>query len=678
MNKKLLLIILIGICTISAVSASSYDSDTFALDNSTNIETQPIDESPEVSESNTHHIDPSTNIQDAIDQADAGDTIVLKGTFELKKAINIDKTITITGEGDGATIKPNENNFNVIRFFNIGTTASNVVLSNVKLIGGNGKFGGSVLWEGNDGIITNCEFGHNMAGESSGGAILVKGNNCKITDCTFTSNIAKQGAGGAIAVEGNDCQITNCIFNENSANLYAGAILMGGSNGRITDCTFSGNFASQSGGAIAVKGEENTISKSKFNRNYLNSVKESFITGGAAIYSADSSNGMTVDNCTFTENDARGAYGGAIASCDKDIIKNSFFKDNTALFGKAIYSNSSSFITSNYFVIKYNESEEDALNITKNAFAADNIFNRTKASSSVDFSASMIFDYGASGSIRVIVDGGIVKKENIKVLKQPKAKIVFKKNILTISGLNVGKYILRVTTTPDENHTAVDKDLRITVRKATAVISASKMTVALKSSAIWSIKIINSKTKKPISNMKLTLKVYTGKNYKIVHVITNSRGIASYKTRDLTAGTHKIIVSGTHKGYNFNTVTSQITVIKQTPLKFTLMARSSDKAGAILSYTVSNKNTNKGINGVKLKVLIYTGKKYKTYSLTTKSIKGSSKIYDGAFGFSTNDFSAGKHVVKIMPYALKYKGSTSSYIVIQKSATKRTKFFRVV
>ena len=178
--------------------------------------------------------------------------------------------------------------------------------------------------------------------------------------------------------------------------------------------------------------------------------------------------------------------------------------------------------------------------------------------------------------------------------------------------------------------------------------------------------------------MKLTLKVYTGKKYKTVHVTTNSKGVASYKTKGLSAGTHKIVVSGTHSGYKFNTLTSSIKVIKQTALKFKLQARTSDRDGAILSYIVSNKKTNKGINGIKIKFLIYTGKKYKTFVLKTKKIKGSTKIYNGAIGFATNEFSVGTHKVKILPYDLKYKGSATSSIVIKKSAAKGVKFFRSI
>ena len=672
MNKKILLILIIMLSIFTVSNVSAANDSNIASENLTIMETQ-VSEELDVNEPNTHYITPESNLQDTIDQAAAGDTIVLNGTFEIKNTININKTINIQGNGNVATIKPTEPSFKDMRLINIQNSASNVVLSNLKLYGGKENDGAAILWEGSAGSINNCEIIQNTAKES--GTILLKGNNCKITDSTFKANKAQ--IAGAILIEGDDCQIVNCTFNENSAYKYGGAILIESNNCLITECTFKNNFASQGGGAIVLKGKGNTISNSKFNQNYLRNYENgSDISGGGAIFSSCEITDIT--NCSFNGNNAPNLNGGAINLIEYGFIQNSNFKDNTALFGNAIYCNSSSVITSNYFVIQYNESNEDTLNISEKVQTYNNIFNKTKISSSVDFSASMIFEYGASGSIHVIVDGGTVKKENIQVLKHKEAKITFSKSILTISGLGVGSYILRVTTTPDENHTAVDKDLNITVKKANAVISASKLTVALNSASIWSIKIINSKTHKPIPKMKLTLKVYTGKKYKTVHVTTNSKGVASYKTKGLSAGTHKIVVSGTHSGYKFNTLTSSIKVIKQTALKFKLQARTSDRDGAILSYIVSNKKTNKGINGIKIKFLIYTGKKYKTFVLKTKKIKGSTKIYNGAIGFATNEFSAGTHKVKILPYDLKYKGSATSSIVIKKSAAKGVKFFRSI
>ena len=336
-------------------------------------------------------------------------------------------------------------------------------------------------------------------------------------------------------------------------------------------------------------------------------------------------------------------------------------------------------VISNHFVLAYDETISDAINGIpySELLRLGNILERTKVNSSVIFSPGLIFKYGSSGSIYVTVDGGKIERENISVINHTEAKISYLNDIITISNLNVGNYVLRVTTTPDENHTSVDGDLNFTVEKATAVISASKLTVALKSSGVWTIKLVDSSNNKPIANLKLTLKVYTGKKYKTVTVTTNSKGIASYKTKDLAAGTHKIEVSGTHGGYKFNTLKSSITVVKQTPLKYKLRTRVSDKTGSLISYIAINKNTKKPINGVKIKALIYTGKKYKTYTLTTKKLKGKN-TFNGAFGFSTNSFSAGKHKVVFMPENIKYKGSITTYIIINKLATKGIKHFRII
>ena len=170
--------------------------------------------------------------------------------------------------------------------------------------------------------------------------------------------------------------------------------------------------------------------------------------------------------------------------------------------------------------------------------------------------------------------------------------------------------------------------------------------------------------------MKLTLRVYTGNNYKVLTVTTDSKGVAHFKTSSLTTGKHKMVVSGTHAGYKFNTITSYVTVIKPTALKFKLYKRDNSKKGALISFQVLNKKTKKPVNGVKVKFLIKTGKKYATITLKTKTVKKNGKKYKGITGFFSNKFSVGKHAVKIEPVEMKYSGYGKSSIVIKKSAKK--------
>lgn len=296
--------------------------------------------------------------------------------------------------------------------------------------------------------------------------------------------------------------------------------------------------------------------------------------------------------------------------------------------------------------------------------------------SKIIFGDSIVFDYLKSGSTNMVLVGGSIG--SVSVIGHPEAKWSYNNNILTVSNLAVGTYTLRVVTSPFDNYYSTEKTINIVVNKVTAVVIASKMTTILKKGNLWSIKIVDSKTNKPISNLKLTLKVYTGKKYKTVEVKTNSKGEATYQTKGLSKGNHKIVVSSSEAGYKLNTFTSSIKVIKQTALKFKLREKHDDNGGSLRSFVVINKKTKNGVNGIKIKVLIYTGKKYKTFILKTKKIKTKKATYHGAVGFSTNQFSAGKHKVVLKPVSIKYKGSIKTSINLKKKATHGPKYFRIV
>jgi hypothetical protein len=211
--------------------------------------------------------------------------------------------------------------------------------------------------------------------------------------------------------------------------------------------------------------------------------------------------------------------------------------------------------------------------------------------------------------------------------------------------------------------------LKIIVNKVSAVVvdSQVKITVPLKKASTWSVKVIDSKTGKAISGLKLTLKIYTGKKYVTKYVTTNSKGVATYKTNGLSKGDHKVVLSVENSGYKLNTFTSSIKVVKQTALKFKVKKVTGIKDGDSLSITVMNKKTKKRLNGVKIKLLIKNGKTYKTVVLKTMK-KGK---FNGVCGYATNKLTVGKHTVKIMPVDIKYKGSAKSTLKITKKHKKR-------
>ncbi len=665
MNKKIifLLIILMGVCMISQVCAA---------DDTADIETDAGDEI--LAEPVTYQFNDDNyifeDIKNTVESANDGDKIYLNGTFEFESEININKSITIEGTGEGASFHQQDMHASNYRFFKISSDASKVVFKNIKFIQATNTNGGAILWQGNNGTIIDCEFSKNIAPNSRGGAVLLEGDNCNITNCIFTNNRAGQGA--AIYICGKDNSITNCKFENNYVtdltSASGGAIFSDCANLKIEYCNFTGNHAASAGGALFIKNNHNRILQCIFKNNYVDGLNS---TGGGAVFSSGES--LLINYCNFTKNRASNSNGGAVILGKSNIVMYSLFADNSANLGKDIYTNTTSYVISNNFQIKYNETKYDAVYGISQSELDNNGNNFTifKEDSSISFSAGIIFEYGAtSDPILVTVEGGKIEKKNIKVLNHPEAKINFEKNTLTVSNLNVGKYVLRVTTTPDENHYSTERDINITVNRATAVISASSTTttVQLKKGTIWSIKVINSKTHKPIADMVITLKVFTGKKAKEIKVKTNSKGVASFKTSSLAKGRHKIIVSGNHPGYNFNTITSYIKVIKPVSLKFKLNKRVNGKKGSLISFQVLNKKTKKGVNGVKVKFKIFTGKKFKTVTVKSKKVDK----YKGIAGIFTNEYSVGKHTVKIEPVSIKYDGSGKSSITIKKSTKRYT------
>ena len=539
---------------IETQTVDEIDDSTLNLDDNDEIH-QAIDE-------NNHKLDSEYHgsIQEMIDEAQEGATINLTGTYYMDYPININKSVNINGIDGGASLVINESIQFKFPFIYVNRTAPNVSLNNLKFIGSNALWGGAVFWEGDNGTITNCEFKDNGANEDYGlaGGVFAQGNNITIINCTFDHNVAST-FGGAIIISGNGAVVNNCIFRENQANGdKGGAIAVLGKYCNITGCTFEKNHVGKFGGAIYWMGNDGVISNCDFKENYglkndslagalLISANNCLVSncnftnnycydcggaifltnnrtnkiigcnfnnnhvlnplvegqGGGAIYS--SCIGCIIDGCSFKGNEALKSFGGAVVfAMGENTIKNSFFEGNTARKngGNDIFAAVSSNVSLNHFVIDFEETIADAIKgiSEEDLRKANNTFEKIKKNSAVTFETGLIFEYGRSGSISVIVDGGYIELKNIKVLNHPEAKILYSNNVLTVSNLAVGAYTLRVTTTPDERHNAVSSDLTVIVKKATAVIKAYKITVAYKKSTKWSITIVNSRTKAPISN----------------------------------------------------------------------------------------------------------------------------------------------------------------------------------
>ena len=90
-------------------------------------------------------------------------------------------------------------------------------------------------------------------------------------------------------------------------------------------------------------------------------------------------------------------------------------------------------------------------------------------------------------------------------------------------------------------------------------VKAPAKTVSKFSEDYFKVTLKNGK--KPVKNVKIKLKIYTGKKSKTYKVKTNSKGIAKFCTEDLSRGTHKVVISSGSDNYKFSK-TSKIKVKK--------------------------------------------------------------------------------------------------------------------
>lgn len=82
--------------------------------------------------------------------------------------------------------------------------------------------------------------------------------------------------------------------------------------------------------------------------------------------------------------------------------------------------------------------------------------------------------------------------------------------------------------------------------KAQTLIKAPKVTKNLNESKTFDVTVKDKKTKKPIKNLKLKIKIAD----KVYTVKTNSNGIASFNLKSLLAGSYKVVIySGNIKYY---------------------------------------------------------------------------------------------------------------------------------
>ncbi len=259
---------------------------------------------------------PFCRIQDAIDIASNGDTILIRpGTYEgslsvLEKSLSMRAAegvaeAVITGGFPALTASGSRDlRFTGLTFRSSGGPNSGIMEirdSTVSLedccvtdgisFGGGG--GGGINATRSTLHLVDCRFERNRAAYTHwGGAIALTYGAITATRCAFRSNtVGGQrsffGYGGAIsAFNSNDCRLEECTFEENSSAGFGGAVFFFRSDATITNCTFlrneawSGYQISQSaeGGGVCCSESDVRIYRSFFCGN---TVRQG--SGGAAF-----------------------------------------------------------------------------------------------------------------------------------------------------------------------------------------------------------------------------------------------------------------------------------------------------------------------------------------------------------------------------------------------------------
>lgn len=210
--------------------------------------------------------------------------------------------------------------------------------------------------------------------------------------------------------------------------------------------------------------------------------------------------------------------------------------------------------------------------------------------------------------------------------------------------------------TPADISNSSDSDKHDEAIKATLIPAAISTTYG--SGKTFTIKVLDI-NKNPVSNLELTVNIYTGSKYITKTLTTDARGIATFAAASkLAIGTHKVVITSTNINYSISEITSSIKVSKAKTIVTAKKLTAKHKKSKYFKVTVKNKATKKAVKNIVLKVKIFTGKKSKIYKIKTNS-KGIAKL-------NTKKLKIGKHNVVISSGNNKYTINKKSKIVIKK------------
>jgi len=270
----------------------------------------------------TSWVTAATNIQDAVDVAIPGSTILVSnGVYStggralygaMTNRVTITKAVTVGSvNGPAATvIQGNPVATNAVRcvYLATGAAVAGFTLTNgTTRNDGETDFeqsGGGIWCESAGASVSDCVISGNSAAASGGGVFRGTLNNCVISgnsaatsgggvfhatliNCTLTGNTSYAGGGASGST------LVGCTLNNNSAysNVYGSAPYGGGADSStLNNCLLAGNSGGEAGGGASSSTLNNCI-----------------ITGNSATY-AGAVVGSALTNCTLVGNIGAGIY----------------------------------------------------------------------------------------------------------------------------------------------------------------------------------------------------------------------------------------------------------------------------------------------------------------------------------------------------------------------------------
>jgi len=476
--KKCIILIMITIFLLSIAGVSAADRNDSSLDLSQadekeiiNLENQEIIN--DVGEGTFAELESKiNNCTDSVMTLDKNYTY--EGTG-YPNGIAISKQITI--DGNGYTINANKQT----RIFDVQSD-DGVILKNIIFINGNSSGNGGALCFG---YAENCIFIDNTA--NNGGAVY----GSSTVNCTFIGNTAENGG----AMWGGSSY--KSMFISNNAN-YGGAVYFQAQDlgAFVSGCIFLNNTGDS--GIIYFNNEVGANSLTVINNIFLNNSASAIV-----FYRPDS-----ISNCNFNwlgANATNYMINPDLPNCNEWLFLNATSTPNTFSI-----SNISNIIFKLFSFNSYNvrEYDNDLLypveltltgvngNVQKTTgldktitFAPTHVgtgsitasFENTqhtieltiyKANSTLNIE-NMVFDYNTVGTINISFFNANTVVAN--VVGHPEAKVSVDGNIISVSNLNAGKYILNVTTVVDDNHNPVSKTANITVNKINSTLTVNNI-----------------------------------------------------------------------------------------------------------------------------------------------------------------------------------------------------------